>query len=220
VGAVQPPTDARNVTVAAARLRRWLDGFTERHGATEIIAASDVVALTGADGARAWVEVPFPPLEVGDAAAGARVDPLVDHVERTRRVGVLLVRRGGHASGIFAGGTLVASKVGSSYVQGTTKAGGWSQQRYARRRDNQAKAAASDGADIVGRLLLPEVRALKALIAGGDRTAVDAILTERHLAPVAALRAERLLDVPEPRLTVLVAAIPQARAVLVLVRDP
>jgi hypothetical protein len=37
---------------------------------------------------------------------------------------------------------------------------------------------------------------------------------------VAALRAERLLDVPEPRHAVLLTAIAQARAVLVLVRDP
>ena len=36
------------------------------------------------------------------------------------------------------GATLESSKVDSSYVQGTTKAGGWSQQRYARRRANQA----------------------------------------------------------------------------------
>jgi hypothetical protein len=211
VGAVQPPTDARNVTVAAARLRRWLDGFTERHGATEIIAASDVVALTGADGARAWVEVPFPPLEVGDAAAGARVDPLVDHVERTRRVGVLLVRRGGHASGIFAGGTLVASKVGSSYVQGTTKAGGWSQQRYARRRANQSSAAFAAAADEAVRIFGGE--SLDALVTGGDKAAVRAVLEDDRLAHLAPLVAKPWLAVKDPRLRVLVATPEQFLAV-------
>jgi hypothetical protein len=58
------------------------------------------------------------------------------------------------------------------------------------------------------------------VVAGGDRQAVDAILADRALATVAALRAERLLDEPEPRHAVLVAAVTQARAVLVLVRDP
>jgi hypothetical protein len=37
---------------------------------------------------------------------------------------------------------------------------------------------------------------------------------------VAELRAERFLDVPEPRHAVLVAAIAQARAVRVLIREP
>ena len=40
------------------------------------------------------------------------------------------------------------------------------------------------------------------------------------LAPLAALRADRLLDVPEPRHAVLVTAVAQARAVRILVRDP
>jgi peptide subunit release factor 1 (eRF1) len=137
-----------------------------------------------------------------------------------RRLGLLLARKGAVAVGVADGPDLLVSKVDTHYVQGRTAAGGWSQQRFARRRDNQARAAAVDGAGIVGRLLLPEVRTLAAVVAGGDRQAVDAILADRALATVAALRAERLLDVPEPRHAVLVAAIVQARAVLVLVRDP
>jgi hypothetical protein len=132
----------------------------------------------------------------------------------------LLARKGAVAVGIADGTELVASKVDRHYVQGRTAAGGWSQQRFARRRDNQAKAAASDGAGIVGRLLLGEVRTLAALVTGGDRTAIDAILSVPQLAPVAALRADRLLDVPEPRHAVLVSAIAGARAVSVLVREP
>ncbi|WP_328822537.1 hypothetical protein [Micromonospora rubida] len=40
------------------------------------------------------------------------------------------------------------------------------------------------------------------------------------MAPLAALRSDRLLDVPEPRHAVLVSAVDAARAVRVLVRDP
>ena len=75
------------------------------------------------------------------------------HARRDRRVGVLLVRRAGFAVGVFEGATLVASKVDSTYVQGTTKAGGWSQQRYARRRANQASAAFAEAADVAVRVL-------------------------------------------------------------------
>ena len=61
---------------------------------------------------------------------------------------------------------------------------------------------------------------MAALVCGGDRTAVDAILAAPALAPLAALRADRLLDVPEPRHAVLVAAVAQARAIRILVCDP
>lgn len=187
------PTGARTITVPSSRLRGWLAGFTERHGDTHAESGPDLVALIGADDARAWIEVPFPPL----------TGELADHVERVRRVGVLLVRRGGQAVGVFQGSNLVASKVDSSYVQGTTKAGGWSQQRYARRRANQSKAAFADAADIAARILLPAVGTLDAVVCGGDRKAVDAVLADRRLMPVAALVTGHLLTVPDPRLRVL-----------------
>ncbi|MGC1209750.1 MAG: acVLRF1 family peptidyl-tRNA hydrolase, partial [Micromonospora sp.] len=137
-----------------------------------------------------------------------------------RRLGLLLARKGAVAVGVAAGEELVVSKVDTRYVQGRTAAGGWSQQRFARRRDNQAKAALADAVELAARLLLPEAPALAALVCGGDRRSVDTVLAERRLAPLAALRAERLLDVPEPRHAVLVAAIAAARAVRILVRDP
>ncbi|PSK62278.1 hypothetical protein B0E53_05808 [Micromonospora sp. MH33] len=124
------------------------------------------------------------------------------------------------AVGVAEGAELVVSKVDTRYVQGRTAAGGWSQQRFARRRDNQAKAALGDAAELAVRLLLPEADRLAAVVGGGDRRAVDTVLADRRLALLAALRAERLLDVPEPRHAVLVGAVAAARAVRILVRDP
>ena len=161
---------AREVRVGAERLAKWLAGFAERHGETEQTITPDVVELVGADDARAWIDVPFPPL-TGD---------LVEHATRERRIGVLLVRRGGFAVGVFDGSRLVASKVDSSYVQGTTKAGGWSQQRFARRRANQASAAFADAAEAAARVLGGV--GLDAFVVGGDRDAVRTVLTDRRLA--------------------------------------
>lgn len=189
----------REVSVGPERLARWLDGFTERHGETTTNYADDVIELVGADGAHAWIDVPFPPL-TGD---------LIDHVQRRRRTGVLLVRRGGYAAGVFEGAELVASKVGSSYVQSTTKAGGWSQQRYARRRANQASAAFADAAEAAARVF-GDV-GLDAFVAGGDRDAVRTVLTDRrlkHLQPTGPW-----LEVKDPRLKVLAATPEQFRAV-------
>lgn len=181
----------RWVTVAPERLARWLDGFAERHGAVSVDSSADAVVLTAADGATATVEVPFPPL----------VGPLVEHVRRERTVGVLLVRLGGHAAGVFVGDRLVASKVGSRNVQGRSAAGGWSQQRFARRRAGQAAVAYGAAADDAVKALLGHQ--LDALVVGGDRNAVDAVLADRRLAHLQPLVTGRLLAVPDPRLKVL-----------------
>lgn len=136
------------------------------------------MTLTASDGSTAAIEVPFPPL------AGTRLTDLLVHVRRDRRIGVLLVRRAGFAVGVFDGRSLVASKVDSTYVQGTTKKGGSSQQRYARRRVNQATAAFAEAADVAARVLAGEQ--LDALVAGGDRQAVRTVLADprvRHLPP-------------------------------------
>jgi hypothetical protein len=210
MGARPAAGGGRWVDVAPERLPRWLENFAKRHGAY----TASGLHLVAADGATADLVGPI------GAAPVRHLDDLVRTAGDARRLGLVLARKGAVAVAVADGGELVTTKVDTHYVQGRTAAGGWSQQRYARRRDNQAKAAAADGAGIVARLLLPEVRTLNALVAGGDRAAVDAILGAPALAPLAALRADRLLDVPEPRHAVLVAALAQARAVQVLVQEP
>lgn len=212
----------RWVHVPPERLSRWLAGFGERHGNVVVSASGAQVVLVGADGARAEVEVPFPPLPgascqslSGPEAAGV-LTALVEHVLRPRTVGVLLVRRGGYAAGVFEGSRLVASKVGSRHVQGRTAAGGWSQQRFARRREGQTAVALGAAADTAAAVLLS--RPLDALVTGGDRASVDAVLADRRLAALTPLVTGRLLDVPDPRLKVLQEA--PFRAVWIRVLDP
>src|SRR5262245_11206016 len=136
----------RWIDVAPERLPAWLDGFAARHGVAAITGTADGLQAVAADGAVAWVRVPFPP-EGGFAGAGGGVtDAVAAHAAAPRVVGVVLVRRGGHAAGVFDGTTLVASKVDHAYVQSRTKAGGWSQHRFARRRANQADQAVRDAA--------------------------------------------------------------------------
>jgi Actinobacteria/chloroflexi VLRF1 release factor len=204
----------RWVDVDPARLPRWLAGFAERHGAWSATVSGRVVVLTASDGGTA--ELHAPP-GAGDPDS---LDDLVAVAQQTRRLGLLLARRASVAVGIADGERLLSSKVDSSYVQARTAAGGWSQHRFARRRENQAKAAASTAADLAARLLLPEVDRLGAVVTGGDRRAVDAVLADPRLAPVAALRSERFLDVPEPRLAVLTEAVKAARSVRIRVRNP
>lgn len=217
----------RWVEVDPVRVARWAEGFADRHGPPTATIEGYGLLLTAPDGATAELHLPpgAPPLgdTAGDTAAPSRIDGLPGFVSvaaAPRRIGVLLARKGAVAVGVALGEELLVSKVDTRYVQGRTAAGGWSQQRFARRRDNQAKAALGDAAELAVRLLLPAASTLAALVCGGDRRAVDTVLADRRLAPLVGLRAERLLDVPEPRHAVLVGAVTAARAVHVLVRDP
>ncbi|MET8199420.1 acVLRF1 family peptidyl-tRNA hydrolase [Micromonospora taraxaci] len=204
----------RWVEVDPARVGRWVEGFADRHGPHTTRVREYGLLLTADDGATA--ELYAPP----GAPAGEDVAGFVAAAVASRRIGLLLARKGAVAVGVADGVDLVVSKVDTRYVQGRTAAGGWSQHRFARRRDNQAKAAMGDAADLAVRLLLPEVTRLTAVVCGGDRRAVDTVLADRRLAPLVPLRTERLLDVPEPRHAVLVAAVTAARAVHIRLRDP
>ena len=200
----------RWVSVAPERLQRWLDGFAARHGQVSRSFDDTVVRLLAEDGSTAEVEVPFPPLTGG----------LVEHVLRDRRVGVLLVRLGGCACGVFDGPRLVASKITVRQVHGRSAAGGQSQQRFARRREGQVRVALQASADTAARVLLPSAASLDALVVGGDRTAVDGVLADRRLGPLRPLVTGRLLDVPDPRQAVLEASYDGLRAVRIRVTDP
>ena len=83
---------------------------------------------------------------------GRLLDFFVEAANRPRTVGAVIARRGAFAVGVFDGHRLLRSKVDTTYVQGRTAAGGWSQQRYARRRSNQANKAVKSAADVVHRL--------------------------------------------------------------------
>lgn len=194
----------RWVEVAPERVGRWLAGFAERHGPVE----ADGLVHRAADGAIAELAPPY--------------RPVTDELVPDLRVGVLLVRLGGYAAGVFEttaeGAVLVSSKVGSRQVHGRSAAGGQSQQRFARRRDNQVAAAQGAAADNAVRVLGPE--RLDAVVTGGERTAVDAVLADRRLAGLRSLVVGRLLDVPDPRLAVLQASPALFRAVRVRVVEP
>ena len=197
------------------RLERWLDRWVELHG--EIAGRQqgpERLTLTAADGAVLECDPPFPPL------TGKGVEGLLAHVRRDRVVAVLLVRLGGHAVGVFDGDRLDVSKVGSRQVHGRSAAGGWSQQRFARRREGQVRVALAAAADLAATLLVPVAATLDAVVLGGDRRSVDTVLADVRLAPLRPLVVPPLLDVPDPRKTVLDSAPARFRAVRIVLVDP
>ncbi|MEU4389760.1 acVLRF1 family peptidyl-tRNA hydrolase [Kribbella sp. NPDC023855] len=202
----------RIVSVAPGRLERWLGGFVERHGETSFEVTGERVIARADDGSRAEIEVPFGPL------VELSPEGLVAHVMAERRLGLLLVRRGGYGAGVFEGDKLVSSKVGSRHVQGTTKAGGWSQQRFARRRDNQAREAFAAATEVAVRILAPAK--LDVLVCGGDRKAIDTVLEDPRLKALRPLVRPPFLGVADPKQKVLEQAGIDARAVRIELTDP
>ncbi len=106
----------------------------------------------------------------------------------------------------------VESKVGQRHVQGRTKAGGQSQQRFARRRDNQARQAYEAAADHAARILRRGP-----LVVGGDRPAVEEVLADPRLRGMTVV--EPWLPVGDPKRGVLEAAVVDAQAVQIEVRN-
>jgi Actinobacteria/chloroflexi VLRF1 release factor len=205
-----PPVVPRRITVPADRLRGWLAELAARHSGLTWTREGQQMLAAADDGTWARVHVPF-------EAAG---EDWVSNCEQRRLLGLLLVRRGGFAVGVARDGLLTASKVGSRHVQGKTKAGGWSQQRFARRRDKQAREAFQAAADACDRLLVSRARSLDGLVTGGDRLGVATVLADPRLAPVAALPSGRFLAVADPRQRVLVQAARDATRIEIEIWDP
>jgi peptide subunit release factor 1 (eRF1) len=197
------------------RLGRWLERWVEANGPVERTEVRvERVTFFAADAA-VDCDPPFPPLAQTGVREGFDLAPLVDHVTRDRVVGVVLVRLGGHAAGVFSGRRLVASKVGRRPVHARHRAGGSSQKRFARRREGQARVALEAAADVAAHVLLAHRRDLEAVVLGGDRRALAEVLDDVRLRPLRPLVQERVLDVPDPRQAVLQATPGLFRATVV-----
>lgn len=196
------------VLVPSVRWERWVANFERGHGPTAYAVSDGALAATAEDGSTFVASLPF----ARDYTGAADVGALVEVLEPPDDWGVLLVRKGGFALARMAGTAVGESKTGQRHVQGRTKAGGQSQQRFARRRDNQARqayeAAADHAARILGSLRGP-------LVTGGDHAAVDEVLADPRLA--GAVVVPPWLAVPDPRRSVLEDAIRDAQSLQVTV---
>jgi hypothetical protein len=169
--------------------------------------------VTAGDGAVATIEVPYGPLVATDMPG------LITHLCRPRRIGPLLVRLGGHSVGIATGGRVEISRTGRKPVYGRNSAGGWSQQRFARRREGQARQALQAAARDADEVLVPHLSEVDGVVLGGDQRALAVLRTDHRLAGVFAMAGDRVLDVGEPRRATLDEAAVLARMVEIVLRE-
>lgn len=154
---------ARRIDVPAARIGRWLAGFGAGHPGSQASGVEDSLRVEAPDGSWAVLR-PFltagpPPTGVvrrllsGEPPHEGDQEALQSWVEPPLRILTLLVRRSGYAVAVSQGQAVLAHTTGSRYVQSRTAAGGWSQKRYQRRRDNQADALVGAAAEATERML-------------------------------------------------------------------
>jgi hypothetical protein len=197
----------RRLEIAGPRFPGWLERLVADHPGAQVLV----------DG----------PLTRVDWPGGSAVCEAFGHDP----LAVLLVRRGGYAVGLAHGDALVAAKTGRRHVQGRTAAGGWSQQRFARRREGQADALVEAVAGHALRILVREPRAggrdragvggiPAGLVLAGDRRLAAAVLAEPGLQALRELSRRELYDLPDPDARVLATAVQRARAVRVAIDDP
>ncbi len=192
-----------------ARIERWVENFIAGHGETDLAVVDGALTGRALDGSVFAARLPFSmaydgPATPSGVAAGVRTPP---------RWGVLLVRKGGFAVARLEGTRIVESKVGQRHVQGRTKAGGQSQQRFARRRENQARQAYEAAAEHAARILT----GLGPVATGGDRSAVDEVMSDPRLRTLEVVGEWQ--PVPDPRRAVLDEAIRAAQSLVVTVEN-
>jgi Actinobacteria/chloroflexi VLRF1 release factor len=201
---------ARWLDVSAERFPGWISSFARRHGdsgSLGITLTDGAAAFAAEDGAVAECHPPFPESFAWPEQSISPADAaglIAAHAQVPRSVGVLLVRLGGYAAGVFTGypPALADAKTGSRLVHGRSAAGGWSQHRFARRREKQANEAL-DAATATAAAVFGRAPRLNAVVLGGDKRAAAELRDDPRLAPYLALATERFLTVPDPKRAVL-----------------
>lgn len=208
----------RIVEVEPRRVPGWLTRFADRNGSYTCRWSDDyrVVVATAANGTTATLEAPFGPARQTDDEP---VEDLLAHIDALEDLALILVRERAFSVGIARGGVVQRSSTDTRYVQSRTAAGGWSQQRYARRRGNQRASSFQAAADTAHRVLNAHRGSFSGVVVGGTRAGMDAVIGDPRLAALAALPRRVFPDIAEPRRAVLGEIAARALWVPITIKD-
>jgi hypothetical protein len=189
------------VEVTADRLIGWVNRFAGRNdGLVSVTGDGSEVQIAGGNGTVAVIAVPFGPMALADREP---LEALLHHIGALGALGVVLVRGGAHSIGVAKNGVVLSSSTDRAYLQGRTAAGGWSQQRFARRRGNQRAASLDSAIVSAATVLIPRAASLAGLVLGGDRAGLAIVMADARLAPLNSLPSRTFPDIAEPRRAVL-----------------
>ncbi len=174
---------------------------------TGMIAGSKNGAVLFWGGGKKHLVLPPFPLREQAVFGGFVTGPLANLLKVDYMIGLILVHLGAYAVGLCRGEKLVTSKVGTGLVHGRHKKGGSSQQRFQRRRENQA-------AEFLDRVCLhareqleSQAKLIDYVVYGGPR---QTVMQLQGRCPFLRLFEDRVLpplDVPDPRREILEKAV-------------
>lgn len=174
----------------------WIDAL-ERASNQLLRSSTGLVAFRTGNTGLAMLP-PFPMDAIG-LEAGIRDGPLNALLASEFTVGVALVRLGRYAVAVYQGQTLAVSKTDTRYVKSRHHAGGTSQQRFRRVRENQIHRLYVEAAGVLERQWRPWADRLDYVALGGEAATVNGFVREcGMLGGLASITLQRRLDVREP----------------------
>lgn len=144
----------------------------------------------------------LPPFPVAETRCSVGWDCalLLEMLSRSYRLGVVLLRLGRYAVGVFQGDSLVASKTDTRFVKGRHRAGGQSQRRFERIREKQVRELFDEACAQARAKFEPVERELDYVFLGGHRRTLGAFLKRcSYLRRLQDRTMKRVLPVGAPR---------------------
>ncbi len=152
----------------------------------------------------------IPPFPIRESVVFQGYEPseLIEILTSKLMIGVILIRLGSFALGVCKGQELLDSKVGTGLIHSRHRQGGSSARRFQRHREKQIEAFLTRVCEHFNVHISPYTDMLDYAVYGGAWTTID--LFKKHCRMTDRLENRlltSLLDIPEPRLHVLEAAI-------------
>lgn len=127
-----------------------------------------------------------------------RTEQLKNLLLKEYKLGIILMRLGEYAVGIFEGNKQIVSKCGKRLVRGKHKKGGYSQARFARIREVQINQFFKEVYNVLREKLGPYLENLDYIIYGGPKITIKKFQKIDHfLRKISEKTLDRILDVRE-----------------------
>ena len=149
---------------------------------------------------RKYVLLPPFPIDLNQFFPAWDASCLRTLLDRKYLLGVVLLRLGGYSVGVFEGDRLLTSKTGTRFVKGRHRAGGQSQRRFERRREEQTRELFDKACSVVRTKFADYEKRLDYVFLGGDKLTLHAFLKRcEYLQGLAGKTLGRVLNVAKPR---------------------
>jgi len=191
----------RSSTTVRSVLTKFPVGFSDSDfkGIQRVVDRSETGALVLFGQSSGYVIVPPFAIMTDEVFLGWNFDPLLGILKRQPIIGVLLLRLGRYAIGVFHGKQLIESKVGKRYVKGRHKAGGSSQGRFSRIREDQSLHLFDRACRVFWERVAPHSGELDCVFFGGEQLTLAGFKKRcHHLSSFSHLISRRILNSGEP----------------------